>query len=87
MEIADSGVDRNRVLIFDTTLRDGEQSSGATMTEPEKLEMADMLVDLGVDIIEAGFPAASPASPSFGSRRSSEPCRRSTTSSPATPIA
>ena len=49
-----------RVWVFDTTLRDGEQSPGATMTVDEKLEMADALVALGVDIIEAGFPAASP---------------------------
>jgi 2-isopropylmalate synthase len=49
-----------KILIFDTTLRDGEQSPGATMTVPEKLEVADALVALGVDIIEAGFPAASP---------------------------
>ncbi len=49
-----------QVLIFDTTLRDGEQSPGATMTVEEKLKVADALVDLGVDIIEAGFPAASP---------------------------
>lgn len=48
------------IKIFDTTLRDGEQSPGATMTVPEKLEVADALVALGVDIIEAGFPAASP---------------------------
>jgi 2-isopropylmalate synthase len=46
--------------VFDTTLRDGEQSPGATMTVEEKLEVADALVGLGVDIIEAGFPAASP---------------------------
>ncbi|MEZ4500180.1 MAG: 2-isopropylmalate synthase [Thermomicrobiales bacterium] len=50
----------NRIWIFDTTLRDGEQSPGATMTVEEKLEVADALVELGVDIIEAGFPAASP---------------------------
>jgi 2-isopropylmalate synthase len=50
----------NRVCIFDTTLRDGEQSPGATMTVEEKLAVSDALVDLGVDIIEAGFPAASP---------------------------
>jgi 2-isopropylmalate synthase len=50
----------DRVLIFDTTLRDGEQSPGATMTTPEKLEVARQLVRLGVDIIEAGYPAASP---------------------------
>ncbi|CAN5604246.1 2-isopropylmalate synthase [soil metagenome] len=49
-----------RIWMFDTTLRDGEQSPGATMTVDEKLEVADALVDLGVDIIEAGFPAASP---------------------------
>jgi 2-isopropylmalate synthase len=51
--------DRNRVLIFDTTLRDGEQSPGCTMTPPEKLRVAHALADLGVDVIEAGFPAAS----------------------------
>jgi len=49
----------NKVLIFDTTLRDGEQSPGATMTHDEKLEIAEMLDDMGVDIIEAGFPIAS----------------------------
>jgi 2-isopropylmalate synthase len=47
------------VRIFDTTLRDGEQSPGATMTSPEKLEVARALARLGVDAIEAGFPAAS----------------------------
>jgi 2-isopropylmalate synthase len=52
-------IDKNRVLIFDTTLRDGEQSPGATMTHDEKLEIAEMLDDMGVDIIEAGFPIAS----------------------------
>ncbi|ROU03598.1 2-isopropylmalate synthase [Histidinibacterium lentulum] len=51
--------DKNRVLIFDTTLRDGEQSPGATMTHGEKLEIATMLDEMGVDIIEAGFPIAS----------------------------
>ncbi|MGQ9833544.1 MAG: 2-isopropylmalate synthase [Candidatus Villigracilaceae bacterium] len=50
----------NYVKIFDTTLRDGEQSPGATMTSVEKLEVAFALARLGVDIIEAGFPAASP---------------------------
>ena len=50
----------NYVKIFDTTLRDGEQSPGATMTSVEKLEVARSLARLGVDIIEAGFPAASP---------------------------
>jgi len=49
----------NRVRIFDTTLRDGEQSPGATMTHEEKLEIAQLLDDMGVDIIEAGFPIAS----------------------------
>ena len=54
-----SSRDPNRVLIFDTTLRDGEQSPGCSMTPPEKLRMAKALADLGVDVIEAGFPAAS----------------------------
>jgi 2-isopropylmalate synthase len=48
------------VRIFDTTLRDGEQSPGATLTSAEKLEIARVLARLGVDVIEAGFPAASP---------------------------
>lgn len=48
------------VRIFDTTLRDGEQSPGATLTSAEKLEVARSLARLGVDVIEAGFPAASP---------------------------
>jgi 2-isopropylmalate synthase len=52
-------MDPNYVRIFDTTLRDGEQSPGATMTTAEKLEIARMLSRLGVDVIEAGFPAAS----------------------------
>ncbi len=51
--------DPDRVLIFDTTLRDGEQSPGCSMTQPEKLRVARALADLGVDVIEAGFPAAS----------------------------
>ncbi|MCH1386185.1 MAG: 2-isopropylmalate synthase [Rhodobacteraceae bacterium] len=50
---------KDRVVIFDTTLRDGEQSPGATMTHAEKLEIAELLDDMGVDIIEAGFPIAS----------------------------
>ena len=50
----------DRVYIFDTTLRDGEQSPGASLTSDEKLEIARQLVRLGVDIIEAGFPIASP---------------------------
>src|SRR5688572_6136550 len=52
--------DRDRVRFFDTTLRDGEQSPGAAMTSAEKLEVARALARLGVDVIEAGFPAASP---------------------------
>jgi 2-isopropylmalate synthase len=52
--------DPNRVLIFDTTLRDGEQSPGCSMNLAEKLEMARALRDLGVDVMEAGFPIASP---------------------------
>ncbi|SPJ27931.1 2-isopropylmalate synthase [Falsiruegeria mediterranea] len=51
--------DQDRVVIFDTTLRDGEQSPGATMTHSEKLEIAGLLDEMGVDIIEAGFPIAS----------------------------
>ena len=50
---------KDRVVIFDTTLRDGEQSPGATMTLDEKLEIAELLDEMGVDIIEAGFPIAS----------------------------
>ena len=50
----------NRIHIFDTTLRDGEQSPGASMNSAEKIELAQALADLGVDIIEAGFPIASP---------------------------
>src|ERR1700740_1071363 len=49
----------DRIYIFDTPLRDGEQSPGCSMTTPEKLRMARKLVDLGVDILEAGFPIAS----------------------------
>ncbi|MYH56433.1 MAG: 2-isopropylmalate synthase [Boseongicola sp. SB0675_bin_26] len=51
--------DSEHVLIFDTTLRDGEQSPGATMSHAEKLEIAELLDEMGVDIIEAGFPIAS----------------------------
>jgi 2-isopropylmalate synthase len=52
--------DDRRIRIFDTTLRDGEQSPGATMNQAEKIEVARALAALGVDIIEAGFPIASP---------------------------
>src|SRR2546422_7096176 len=51
--------DKDRVVIFDTTLRDGEQSPGAPMTHEEKLEVAELLDQMGVDVIEAGFPIAS----------------------------
>src|SRR5690554_1638869 len=55
------GVQPNNVVrIFDTTLRDGEQSPGASLTSAEKIDIARHLARLGVDIIEAGFPAASP---------------------------
>src|SRR5438445_1604437 len=50
----------NRLIVFDTTLRDGEQSPGASMNLAEKLEIALALAELGVDVIEAGFPIASP---------------------------
>ena len=62
---ADSGSDSSdqqsrQIRIFDTTLRDGEQSPGASMNLAEKLEVAQLLSDMGVDVIEAGFPIASP---------------------------
>src|SRR5258707_13510636 len=53
--------DATRIVIFDTTLRDGEQAPGFSMDVPSKLAMARALDALGVDIIEAGFPIASPA--------------------------
>ncbi|HEY8564762.1 MAG TPA: 2-isopropylmalate synthase [Beijerinckiaceae bacterium] len=56
---APQGSAKDRVLIFDTTLRDGEQCPGATMTLEEKLQIAELLDQMGVDIIEAGFPIAS----------------------------
>ncbi len=54
-----AGTNRDKVLIFDTTLRDGEQCPGATMSFEDKLEVASLLDAMGVDIIEAGFPIAS----------------------------
>jgi len=60
MEIPSKDSSPRRIRIFDTTLRDGEQSPGASMNLAEKMEMAQALADLGVDIIEAGFPIASP---------------------------
>lgn len=53
-------MDGNRIYLFDTTLRDGEQSPGVSLNVEEKLEIAQQLARLGVDIIEAGFPVASP---------------------------
>ncbi len=55
-----TSTDSRRIVIFDTTLRDGEQSPGASMNLTEKLEIAQRLVELKVDVIEAGFPIASP---------------------------
>jgi 2-isopropylmalate synthase len=56
---SDRAADKDRVRIFDTTLRDGEQCPGASMTFEEKLDVAELLDEMGVDIIEAGFPIAS----------------------------
>jgi len=57
----DAGYSMNdRVYIFDTTLRDGEQSPGISLNVREKLEIAEQLARLGVDVIEAGFPITSP---------------------------
>src|SRR3989337_2444819 len=53
-------MDPDRVVIFDTTLRDGEQSPGISLNTTEKLEIAHQLARLGVDVIEAGFPITSP---------------------------
>ena len=53
-------LDDNRIIIFDTTLRDGEQSPGCSHEPREKMGIAEALTELGVDIIEAGFPIASP---------------------------
>ena len=51
---------KDRVFIFDTTMRDGEQSPGASMSLEEKIQIARVFDELGIDIIEAGFPIASP---------------------------
>jgi len=53
-------LDDDRIIIFDTTLRDGEQSPGFSMNLEEKLRMAEALAELGIDVMEAGFPIASP---------------------------
>ncbi len=55
-----TNADANRIIIFDTTLRDGEQSPGASMNLEEKVRIALLLEEMGVDVIEAGFPIASP---------------------------
>ena len=55
-----SDSDKERVYIFDTTMRDGEQSPGASMSLEEKIQISRVFDELGVDIIEAGFPVASP---------------------------
>ena len=52
--------DKDKVFIFDTTMRDGEQSPGASMSLEEKIQIARIFDELGIDIIEAGFPIASP---------------------------
>jgi len=54
-------MDDKRIIIFDTTLRDGEQAPGASLSENEKVEIAKQLSKLGVDVIEAGFPVSSEA--------------------------
>src|ERR1700748_1133817 len=53
-------LDDDRIIIFDTTLRDGEQSPGFSMNLHEKIRMAEALTELGIDVMEAGFPIASP---------------------------
>src|SRR3990167_511176 len=58
--VPNPGFVMRRIIIFDTTLRDGEQAPGASLTPPEKLEIAKQLARLGVDVIEGGFPIASP---------------------------
>src|SRR3982075_4144155 len=60
MSTAGEGNEADRVRIFDTTLRDGEQSPGISLNKQEKLEIAHQLARLGVDVIEAGFPITSP---------------------------
>ena len=52
--------DKDKVIIFDTTMRDGEQSPGASMSLEEKIQIARIFDELGIDVIEAGFPIASP---------------------------
>ena len=52
--------DKDKIIIFDTTLRDGEQSPGASMSLEEKIQISRVFDELGIDVIEAGFPIASP---------------------------
>ena len=52
--------DKDKVYIFDTTMRDGEQSPGASMSVEEKIQISRVFDDMGIDIIEAGFPITSP---------------------------
>ena len=59
-----------KVRIFDTTLRDGEQSPGAAMTLEEKIQIAELLDEMGVDIIEAGFPISSAGEKLYADSRS-----------------
>ena len=91
-------MDPNRVIIFDTTLRDGEQSPGISLNAAEKLEIAQQLARLGVDVIEAGFPIASPGDfqavrddrprgPRPGDRRAWRARTRRTSSAPPRPYA
>jgi len=57
--VPEDRADANRVIIFDTTMRDGEQSPGASMNLEEKIRIAQVLEEMGVDVIEGGFPIAS----------------------------
>ncbi|MGH6991369.1 MAG: hypothetical protein ACREE3_15835, partial [Stellaceae bacterium] len=57
--VPETRADANRVIIFDTTMRDGEQSPGASMNLEEKIRIALVLEEMGVDVIEGGFPIAS----------------------------
>ena len=59
MSVSEAPTQPAHVIVFDTTMRDGEQSPGASMSVDEKLELAKMLEEMRVDVIEAGFPIAS----------------------------
>ena len=65
-----------KIDIFDTTLRDGEQSPGASMNTEEKLVIAQQLIRMGVDVIEAGFPISSPGDFRSGRRSAASPATR-----------